>query len=69
MTRHEEALRNAEQALLGVMKETSNAKHRQMWHFSPKAGWMNDPNGLIYFKGKYHIFYQFMSFRNPKQHI
>ena len=59
MTRHEEALRNAEQALLEVSKETKNATHRQMWHFSPKAGWMNDPNGLIYFKGKYHIFYQF----------
>ena len=59
MTRHEEALRNAEQALIEVTKQTNNAKHRQMWHFSPKAGWMNDPNGLIYFKGKYHIFYQF----------
>ncbi len=27
-------------------------------HFKPRRGWINDPNGLIYFKGYYHIFYQ-----------
>lgn len=33
-------------------------KMRQHYHFMPECGWMNDPNGLIYFKGKYHFFYQ-----------
>ena len=33
-------------------------KMRQNYHFMPQTGWMNDPNGLIYFKGKYHFFYQ-----------
>ncbi|MBO4327129.1 MAG: glycoside hydrolase family 32 protein [Clostridia bacterium] len=28
------------------------------YHFHPAKGWINDPNGLSYFKGKYHIFYQ-----------
>lgn len=31
---------------------------RQKFHFEPKKGWINDPNGLIYYKGKYHLFFQ-----------
>jgi len=31
---------------------------RFQFHFEPKRGWMNDPNGLIYFRGQYHAFYQ-----------
>lgn len=29
------------------------------YHYRPKKGWNNDPNGLVYFKGYYHIFYQY----------
>ncbi len=32
---------------------------RPQYHFSPKSHWMNDPNGLVYHKGTYHLFYQF----------
>lgn len=35
-----------------------NGKMRQRYHFMAQTGWMNDPNGLIYFRGKYHFFYQ-----------
>jgi fructan beta-fructosidase len=31
---------------------------RPQFHFSPKNNWMNDPNGLVYHKGTYHLFYQ-----------
>lgn len=41
-------------------KETvKKGKMRQHYHFMPQTGWMNDPNGLICFKGKYHYFFQF----------
>ena len=31
---------------------------RPKYHYLPKQGWINDPNGLVYFDGYYHIFYQ-----------
>lgn len=33
-------------------------KYRYSYHLSPANGWMNDPNGLIYYNDFYHIFYQ-----------
>ena len=33
-------------------------RHRPQYHFLPPANWMNDPNGLIQWKGTYHLFYQ-----------
>ena len=34
-------------------------KMRQDFHFMPQTGWLNDPNGLVCYKGQYHYFYQF----------
>ena len=44
-------------------EKVSQGKMRQKYHFMAETGWINDPNGLIYFKGKYHFFYQY----NPYQ--
>ena len=34
-------------------------EHRPAYHFSPAKNWMNDPNGLVYYKGVYHLFFQY----------
>lgn len=35
---------------------TYKEKYRPQFHFSPPANWMNDPNGMVYHKGEYHLF-------------
>ncbi|CBI12604.1 putative extracellular fructan hydrolase, cell wall bound protein (LPXTG motif) [Streptococcus gallolyticus UCN34] len=36
-----------------------NENFRDQYHYSVKDGWANDPNGLVYYNGVYHMFYQF----------
>lgn len=34
-------------------------KYRPQYHYSPKANWVNDPNGLVYYEGVWHLYYQY----------
>ena len=46
-------------------KNQDEIKYRPQIHFSPKKNWMNDPNGMFYDKGKYHLYFQ----HNPNSNI
>lgn len=36
-----------------------NAKWHQRFHIEPPDGWLNDPNGLSFYKGEYHVYFQY----------
>lgn len=38
-------------------------ENRPAFHLSPRAGWMNDPNGFSFYQGKYHLFYQYYPYK------
>jgi len=45
--------------------EYYSEKYRPQFHFSAKKHWLNDPNGLVYYDGVYHLFFQYMPPHRP----
>lgn len=44
---------------LSITGQVGQELYRPAFHYSPRQNWMNDPNGLVYYNGKYHLFYQY----------
>jgi sucrose-6-phosphate hydrolase SacC (GH32 family) len=65
-------LADAEVAKLSGVNTLSNGKpvyyseiYRPQFHFSAQKNWLNDPNGLVYYDGVYHMFFQYMPPHRP----
>ena len=53
----------------GLNAQQLREKYRPQFHFTPEKNWINDPNGLVYYAGEYHMYYQYNPYANKWGHM
>ena len=48
---------------------TYDEPYRPQYHFTPRRNWMNDPNGPIFYRGEYHLFFQYNPYGDQWGHM
>ena len=51
--------KNDNESIASLEDNREEVLYRPNFHFTPKANWMNDPNGMFYLNGKYHLYFQY----------
>jgi beta-fructofuranosidase len=58
VSERDQALARAHSSVKTAAERVKSDRNRPIYHLLPPAYWSNDPNGPVYFQGKYHLFYQ-----------
>lgn len=48
-----------EKEVIETSKINTDESYRPNFHFTPRENWMNDPNGMFYLDGTYHLYFQY----------
>lgn len=56
-------------SMTNVSAQIIDDPYRPAYHYTPPKNWVNDPNGMVYLDGEYHLFYQYNPFGSKWGHM